>query len=143
MKNKITNKAHKFCVENNHRFTEPRKMVLEIISSSKKPIKAYDILKKLSKALDKDPKPPTIYRAIDFWRSHNFIHRVESLNAYFPCIADHLHQGSQFMICDECGTVIEAHFCDLPENIKKSTNKNSFYPKKWNLEINGLCGNCL
>ena len=143
MKNKISTKAFKFCIENKHRFTDPRKKVLEIISSSKKPVKAYEILEKLSKVEANKPKPPTIYRAIDFWHKHNFIHRIESLNAYFPCIADHLHQGAQFMICDECGKVIETHFCDLPETIEKSTKRNSFHPKKWNLEINGLCDNCL
>ena len=143
MKNKILQKAIKFCDENNYRLTEPRQRVLEIISSTKKPIKAYEILKKLSEVLDNNPKPPTIYRAIDFWHSHNFIHRVESQNAYFPCVENHLHKGSQFMICDECGKVIEAHLCDLPENIKQSTKKNAFIPKAWNLEIKGLCGNCL
>ena len=51
MKNKILQKAVKFCDENNHRLTEPRQRVLEIISSSKKPIKAYEILKNLSKYL--------------------------------------------------------------------------------------------
>ncbi len=93
MKNKILQKAQKYCEENNHRFTEPRKRVLEIISSSEKPIKAYEILKKLSEVFDTKPKPPTIYRAIDFWHSHNFIHRVESQNAYFSCVEDHLHKG--------------------------------------------------
>ena len=47
MKNKILQKAIKFCDENNHRLTEPRKRVLEVISSNKKPIKAYEILKKI------------------------------------------------------------------------------------------------
>ena len=47
------------------------------------------------------------------------------------------------MICDECGKVIEAHFCDLPENIKQTTKQKAFIPKAWNLEIKGLCGNCL
>ena len=51
MKNKILQKALKFCDENNHRLTEPRKRVLEIISSSKKPIKAYEILRKSLKCL--------------------------------------------------------------------------------------------
>ena len=142
MKNNLLKKAQKFCVENKHRYTEPRKMVLQIISCSKKPVKAYEILKKLSQVLNNKPKPPTIYRAIDFWHSHNFIHRIESLNAYFPCIVNHLHKGSQFMICDECGKVIEAHLCDLPEDIKKSTKQNAFHPKKWNFEISGICHNC-
>ena len=143
MKNKILQKALKFCIENNHRLTEPRKRVLEIISSSKKPVKAYEILGKHFEVFNCKPKPPTIYRAIDFWNSHNFIHRVESQNAYVACVQDHLHKGSQFMICDECGKVIEAHLFGLPENIKQSTKQKAFIPKAWNLEIKGLCGNCL
>ncbi len=141
MKNKIEKKAEDFCKNFKQRLTEPRKKVLKIILSSKKPIKAYEILKKLSK-VKYNPKPPTIYRAIEFWHSNNFIHRIESLNAYTACKAGHLHKGSQFMICDDCGKVIESHFCDLPEMIRKAMKKNTFTPSKWNLEINGSCNQC-
>jgi Fur family zinc uptake transcriptional regulator len=140
MKN-IEKKAIDFCKENNQRLTEPRIKVLKIIASSEKPIKAYDILKKLSLVI-KNPKPPTAYRAIDFWESHDFIHRIESLNAYSLCVAEHLHKGSQFMICTDCGKVIESHFCELPDNIKKSVESNIFTATKWNLEIKGLCSKC-
>ena len=99
----IQKKAFEFCFKNKHRYTEPRKKVLEIVSSSKKPLKAYEILEKLGLELN-NPKPPTAYRAIEFWQKYNFIHRIESLNAYSACISDHLHSGTQFMICDDCGT---------------------------------------
>jgi len=93
----LLKKAEQFCEDNTHRLTQPRREVLKIISSSKKPIGAYDILKKLGKTL-KDPKPPTAYRAIDFWQEHGFIHRIESLNAFVSCLAGHNHEGSQFMV---------------------------------------------
>ena len=64
----IEKKAEEFCVKNGHRITEPRFAVLKIIASSKKPIKAYEILSQLSKIL-KNPKPPTAYRAIEFWQN--------------------------------------------------------------------------
>lgn len=134
-------KAIIFCKENKLRLSESRISVLKIINSSKKPIKAYDILTKLSKKT-KNPKPPTAYRAIDFWAKHNFIHRIESLNAYASCKAQHLHAGSQFMICDDCGCVIESHFCDLPVIFKKAIKKKTFTISKWNLEIKGSCGKC-
>ena len=91
--------------------------------------------------LIKNPKPPTAYRAIEFWHKHNFIHRIESLNAYSASEAQHLHNGSQFMICDSCGKVIESHICDLPSVILESIKK-TFKPTKWNLEINGVCNQC-
>ena len=137
----IEDRATEFCVKGNHRYTVPRKEVLKIIASQKKPIKAYEILKKLGKVL-KNPKPPTAYRAIEFWLKHNFIHRIESLNAFTICEAEHLHEGSQFMICNACGTVIESHICELPRILKKSIDKNTFKLTKWNIEINGVCNQC-
>ena len=137
----ILKKALQYCLENNHKFTRPREKVLQIIASSEKPIKAYDILDELSKLII-NPKPPTAYRAITFWRKHNFIHRIESLNAYSACQAGHFHQGSQFMICDECGKVIESHVCKLPKSFIDTTKTKMFTPTKWNLEINGVCNEC-
>lgn len=138
----ILKKAANYCETNKYRFTEPRVEVLRIISSSKTPLGAYEVLEKLGKVI-KNPKPPTAYRAIEFWQEHNFIHRIESINAYIACEAGHRHKGSQFMICDDCGDVTEAHLCDLPKPLKDSATKNMFTPSRWNLEIHGQCGKCL
>ena len=137
----IQKKAFEFCFKNKHRYTEPRKKVLEIVSSSKKPLKAYEILEKLGLELN-NPKPPTAYRAIEFWQKYNFIHRIESLNAYSACISDHLHSGTQFMICDDCGKVMESTSCELPSKIQKELKKKQFRTTKWNLEISGQCNDC-
>ena len=135
-------RALKFCDENKLRLTEPRLEVLKIISLSSKPIKAYEILDKLSEVIN-NPKPPTAYRAIEFWQKYNFVHRIESLNSYMICEADHLHKGSQYMICDGCGIVIETHLCKLPAALAKSIKKKTFIPSRWSLEINGMCGQCI
>lgn len=137
----ILKEASDFCVRSKHRLTEPRIEVLKIISSSVKPLGAYEILEKLGKTL-KNPKPPTAYRAIEFWQEQGFIHRIESLNAYVICGAGHRHKGSQFMICDDCGIVIETHLCHLPKSLKESSIKNTFKPLRWNIEIHGLCHDC-
>ena len=142
MTNAIVNQAIDYCESNKHRLTQPRIEVLKIIASHDKPIGAYDVLKELGRVII-DPKPPTVYRAIEFWHQHGFIHRIESLNAYMTCDAGHQHDGSQFLICDECGVVIEMHHSKLPESLKSSVNTNSFVPSKWNLEIHGLCKECV
>jgi Fur family zinc uptake transcriptional regulator len=86
-------KATEYCEAHKHRLTEPRLAVLKIIAESAKPLGAYEILEKLGKTI-KNPKPPTAYRAIEFWQEHGFIHRIESLNAYIACEAGHQHKGS-------------------------------------------------
>ena len=142
MLEKIQKKALDFCLKNKHRYTKPRENVLKIIAMSNKPLKAYDILKRLA-LITKNPKPPTAYRAIEFWEKYNFIHRIESLNAYATCNQGHTHAGTQFLICNDCGKVMESNLIiDLPKILQKTTPKNAFKALRWNLEINGICNQC-
>ena len=130
-----------FCEAGGLRLTDPRRFVFEIIASAPKPIGAYDVLAELAKRMN-NPKPPTAYRAIEFLLEHGFIHRIESLNAYILCHSDHSHDGSQFMVCDDCGRVIETHMCHLPPDFEKRVTAEHFTPTKWNLEIHGRCADC-
>lgn len=129
------------CREQGIRFTEPRRHVLEIIAGAKKPVGAYDILETLGKYID-NPKPPTAYRAIEFLMEQDIIHRIESLNAYVLCHTDHRHHGSQFLICDSCGSVTEAHLCDVPSDLATKAKKEGFSLKRWDAELHGICKNC-
>ncbi|PPR43963.1 MAG: Zinc uptake regulation protein [Alphaproteobacteria bacterium MarineAlpha8_Bin1] len=141
MNNLLEKKAVDFCIKNKHRLTVPRLNVLKILTSSSKPMTAYQILKKLGELMD-NPKPPTAYRAIEFWKKYNFVHRIESLNAYSVCSSNHLHSGGQFMICNDCGKVIETHLCSLPSAFKKILKEQMFTLSNWNLEISGVCKKC-
>ena len=141
MSKKILTKAFKYCDDNNCRLSSPRIEVLKILIANKKPMKAYEVLDKLAITLN-NPKPPTVYRAIDFWHKHNFIHRIESLNAYVLCEEDHLHNGSQYLICNDCGKVIESHLCEIPSSLKETMQKKIFKPISWHFEIKGVCNQC-
>lgn len=130
-----------FCKENGHRYTKPRSVVYEIIQKSDKALGAYEILDLSAKPLN-NPKPPTIYRALEFLQKHGFIHRIESLNAYVSCSAGHHHKGSQFMICSSCGRVQEAHMCHPPEDLVGKISDKGFSLSHWNAELHGLCSQC-
>lgn len=133
--------AETYCTEQGIRFTPPREYVLGIIADSAKPIGAYDILDALAKKMP-NPKPPTAYRAIEFLQEHGFIHRIESLNAYVVCDTDHRHSGSQFLVCDGCGIVQEAHLCHVPKDLSVKIRDAGFQATRWNAEIHGLCQRC-
>ncbi len=138
---KLLKSAQSYCEAHDFRFTDPRAFTLEIVAESSQPLSAYDILDALGKKLDK-PKPPTVYRALEFLQKHGFVHRIESLNAYITCQVDHQHRGSQFMICDGCGKVEEAHLCSLPDSLEKKTKNSGFKISYWNAEIHGVCSAC-
>lgn len=138
---KIINSAQETCAAAGLRFTDQRRDVLEIIASAKKPMGAYDVLEALGEYMD-NPKPPNAYRAIEFLVEQGFVHRIESLNAYVVCGVDHRHNGSQFLVCDECGVVIEAHLCHLPQDLEKHVKTQGFSANRWNAEIHGICKDC-
>ena len=133
--------ASAYCQEKALRWTAPREMVLEIFSAADKPMGAYDVIDAMA-AFRERPKPPTVYRAIDFWCDHGFLHKIDSLNAYILCHAQHRHQGSQFMICQTCGQVTEAHLCALPSKIQEKADEAIFSVASWTLEIHGQCSDC-
>jgi len=137
----ILDYAKALCIQQKERLTKPRLEVLKIIAENSKPVGAYAILEELGRCLH-FPKPPTAYRALDFWVQKGLIHRIESLNAYVICHADYGHEGSQFMVCDDCGVAIEMHIDELPETLKGNALENTFKPSDWTIEIHGLCNKC-
>lgn len=118
------------------RFTPLRAHVLELIISDGGAIKAYDLLDRLSPDLG-SPKPPTVYRALEFLSKHGLIHRVEALNAFIAC--EHNHKGhlAEFFICEECKTVEERHAHDHAD-----CKPDGFQISRSVVEHYGQCGHC-
>lgn len=141
MTQSIQKKAEIYCADKSLRLTDPRRLVLGIIEGADKPLGAYDVLQQLGQYLD-NPKPPTAYRAIEFWIEHGFVHRIESLNAYIACHADHAHTGSQYLICTNCQKVEEIHLCSMPPKLSEKAEDKGFSPSFWNVEIHGHCAQC-
>lgn len=137
----LLKQAQRYCDDHGLQLTAPRRHVLKIVADSKAPAGAYDILEKLARYHD-DPKPPTVYRALEFLEQHGFIHRIESLNAYVTCHAGHRHKGAQFMVCDSCGGVEEAHVCAIPDSLAAKMKKEGFAISYWKAELHGLCKTC-
>ena len=135
----ILHQAKVYCEERQYRFTDPRRYVLEILLHNQKPMGAYNVLKQLGQYI-KDPKPPTAYRAIDFWREHGFVHKIESLNSFIACCDGHLHHDTHFLVCDDCSVVQELHSHDHPQNDNKLPA--GFKAKRTFIETHGTCADC-
>jgi Fur family zinc uptake transcriptional regulator len=126
------------------RMTKPRQAVFDIIRAAQKPMGAYDIIR----AMTPQPKPPTVYRALEFLVDNGQVHRIESLNAYMACNAAHAccdeHKShnhahtTQFIVCEDCGNV---------EEVAATTQihlhaQNGFKARRIVTEILGTCGRC-
>ena len=133
--------ARAICREQNARLTAIRERVLELIWQSHKPLGAYDILGQLGSE-GHNAAPPTVYRALDFLLQHGLVHRLASLNAFTGCShAGENHHGL-FLICHQCGTVLELESAPVSQAIDDAARAQAFQPEGVTLEISGLCPRC-
>ena len=134
-------RAEQVCLARGERLTPLRRDILALIWSSHKPVKAYELLSRLSTTHGR-MAPPTVYRILDFLQSVGLIHRLESLNCYIGC-ADptHRHEG-QFFICERCGTVAEFTDSGLQARLARTAAGLGFRMGSGTIEISGLCQHC-
>lgn len=128
--------ARAACEAAGRRFTDLRAHIFELIVKDGGAVKAYDLLDRLSPEVG-SPKPPTVYRALDFLSELGFVHRVEALNAFIAC--DHTHSGhlAEFFICEACEKVEERHAHDHTD-----CKPDGFQIDRSVVEHYGTCGKC-
>ena len=128
--------ARTICERAGERFTPLRAHILELVIEDGGAVKAYDLLDRLKPGLG-SPKPPTVYRALDFLSRLGLVHRVEALNAFIAC--DHSHEGelAEFFICESCSTVQERHAHDHAD-----CKPDGFQIHRSVIEHYGVCGAC-
>jgi Fur family transcriptional regulator, zinc uptake regulator len=130
------------CQREGAQLTPLRRRVLDILSDSAAPLGAYAILEELSRREGKQVAPPTVYRTLDFFLDHGFVHKIESLNAYAPCEhLDHAHHG-MLLICESCGRSEEIDDAEIMRAIGRTAAAAGFALKRVMLEAQGLCRDC-
>ena len=124
------------------RLTPLRRHVLDILSASPAPLGAYAIMEALSRREGKQVAPPTVYRTLDFFLAHGFVHRIESLNAYAPCEhLGHAHHGA-LLLCEKCGRSDEIEDVKLDRLLQEAAKRAGFAPHRQMVELVGLCRDC-
>jgi Fur family transcriptional regulator, zinc uptake regulator len=134
--------AEALCAERACRLTPTRRLVLEVLAASHRPIGAYEIIDRLA---DHGPRPApiTVYRALDFLVENGLVHRIESRNAFIACINNHdLGSMVVFLICERCGAVGEAPSVSVAESLMAAATSAGFAPKTPVIEITGICSHC-
>ena len=133
--------ADTICNDKGARFTPLRKRVLELLWSTHKPAKAYDILDILREE-DKSAKPSTVYRTLDFLQELGLAHKIDSLNAYVGCTHPDKSHSCQFMICRLCGDIQESCDNGVFTAIEANAHSQGFKVERQTIEVHGICKNC-
>ena len=140
-KNGRIEKARAVCVAHGERFTPLRAHIFELLVDADGPIKAYDLLEQLRPERG-SPKPPTVYRALEFLQESGLVHKISSLNAYVGCGHPLTHRDCFFLICSDCNEVEECCGSSVAETLRDMATKQHFTPHHTTLEIEGTCQTC-
>ena len=130
------------CARKSLHLTPLRRQILAILAGAPTPLGAYAIIEQLSREQHKAVAPPTVYRTLDFFLEHGFLHKIESRNAYAPCEhLDHAHHGIQ-LICQRCGRTDEIENAGVDSLLRETEARAGFTPQKQVVEIEGVCQDC-
>lgn len=132
--------AERRCTESGESLTPLRRRVLELLLDQPGPAKAYDLLPLLDS--EKQAKPPTIYRALDFLVRHGLAHRIESLNAFVACDVGACERSTIFLICEKCGGAEEFDAGHALVDLKDAAKKDGFSIRRTMIEAKGVCSAC-
>lgn len=134
--------AERVCERRAQRFTPIRRQVLRALSSSHRPLGAYEVIDELAKSMPR-PAPITVYRALDFLMENGLVHRIESRNAFLACAHDHDAAALvAFLICECCGSVGEIPALPVAQSLNAAARASGFAPKLSVVEITGTCAHC-
>ncbi|ACB96572.1 Fur family transcriptional regulator [Beijerinckia indica] len=123
--------------------TPGRKRILDILAKEQKPLGAYQMIEKIAETTGKRPAPISIYRALDFLLENGLVHRLASCNTYLACRHGHAaEEPIVFLICEKCGSVIEASSVELGAGLTSLAAREHFRPRTRIMEIAGLCHDC-
>lgn len=129
------------CEERGLRLTALRADVLRLVAEAGQPVKAYDLLARISES-KASSAPPTVYRALDFLLENGFIHRLDSINAFVACHHPSVRHTVPFLICDRCHAAIEMEDEQIGHQLDERARALGFTPQAQTLEVHGLCANC-
>jgi len=122
------------------KLTKNQALVLDVLSNASQPLGAYAILDKLRSHGFKAPL--TVYRALEQLTGQGLVHKIESLNSWTTCCAEHQANPPVFEICNDCGNVTEQFDRELVKSLNRMSERSGFIPDRSIIEIHGRCDDC-
>lgn len=134
-------RAERICEERGSRLTDQRRDILRCVAEDHGAVGAYDIIDKMARKGVRHA-PVTVYRALEFLRSHGLVHKVESRNAFIACLHEHGEKPAALLICQRCNSVEEVDAVRVHEDLALLAAASRFKPDHSVVEVAGLCAGC-
>ena len=86
--------------------------------------------------------PPTVYRALEFLMAQGLVSRIESLNAYVPCVHPERDHDCLFFICSGCRASVELEDSRIGGLLAEDAAVLGFVAARRAVEVEGMCARC-
>jgi Fe2+ or Zn2+ uptake regulation protein len=124
-----------------YKATNPRKLVLEVLEETEKPLSPYDI-QRILRARGKYLNHVTIYRILGLLCSLNLAHKMLSSGGFVKCSLDAVEGCHRFMVCQDCGAIQEFADKGLCQKENEFARNLGFHTEHHLSEFSGLCSDC-
>ncbi|OGN95673.1 MAG: hypothetical protein A2Z77_07805 [Chloroflexi bacterium RBG_13_51_36] len=124
-----------------YKATRPRKLVLEVLEESEKPISPYDI-QGILRTRGKQINHVTIYRTLDLLCRLNLAHKMMSGGGFLKCSLNAAEGCHRFMVCQDCGAIQEFANKELCREENQLARDLGFHTEHHLSEFYGLCSGC-
>ena len=122
--------------------TELRRRVLELLWASGRPTGAYELIEAVKLRDSRSVAPPTVYRALHFLMAQGLVSRIESLNAYIPCVHPERDHDCLFFICRGCQASVELEDPRIEGLLAEGAALVGLVATRRTVEVQGVCARC-
>ena len=127
------------CERRGVRMTRLRRRILELLWASGRPKGAYELIEAVKPKDSRPVGPPTVYRALDFLMEQGLVSKIESLNAYVPCLHPERDHDCLFFICNSCRSSVEIEDQRIGGLLAEDAASFGFVMKRRTIEVEGTC----
>ena len=121
--------------------TAQRKEVFELLLLRGGSAKAYDLQDDM-RARHGRVAPSTVYRALEFLMAQHLVHRVDALNTFIACNAEHQAHHPLLLVCSHCEAVTELHDDEAYDAVRSKLRQADSGILESEIEVKGICGKC-
>ena len=122
--------------------TALRKRVLELLWANGGPMSAYQLIEAIKRRDSRPVGPPTVYRALHFLMAQGLVSRIESLNAFVPCVHPERDHDCLFFICRGCRASFEVEDPRIGGLLAEDAALLGFVATRRTVEVQGTCAHC-
>jgi len=124
-----------------YKSTRTRKLVLQVLEKTEKPLSPYDI-QGILRTRGKYLNHVTIYRILDLFCRLNLAHKMLSGGGFVKCNLDAAEGCHRFMVCQDCGAIQEFADEGLCQGEDEFARSLGFHTEHHLSEFSGVCSRC-